>query len=755
MSGDSYNENYDTYVSGAEQDELGSGELPTYDDLAAHSGPNSRFGRWRGWIEKRAAERYADVSTEEFQRRRERGWGNDTTEQSIPSVNEPRSRTVSAPLRLRINADLPAIPYAEAEPDTDPSTTNPSPLPGELLSPTHLHLHQFGSRFLPHSTSPIRCLLPIQSERLLLIGHDSGLSVLNMYPQEWAESGGILQKGPDEAQSRPIWTGEAVYQLSLLEYDDNGDGSAQGVVLALVGPDADPSSAGHQESLRSLRMYNLASLTSLAKWTIAQRGTRPLDLRRPSDWHPQQSPPKKHRPASSITRGLRSLMVESPTSFQSFLAPPNGQKSRRKSIPASMDSTWDVLDDLDLPLRWAADYVPLAGANSRMSSTSVISYALWREGQRYNHRALLAVATKSNIYLYETPKGERAFHFVKEFYTPVQPRSLIFVQQSVQDIFRSPSDVGPLRTTGGHGHNRITSTDTSFSLYNPRSSLVAPANVSYAAQPAIFVIFDKKAGVIRIADAAVAEVEMYDTGGSPLTSSGRDTLTPSSLRKSRISVDFAAIKEISKGPWVLPSKADLPSTQPQYADGRSVYLLTRGKQTHIVPSPLPASIATTPPLYTVNWDSQPSTVSSRVCMSPRSNSPEESPLPFLQLIGMGEDGVEIHEVPLALISKGKGKAKGNVPCEPVRAQTFIGETGFLVAGGHWHRPPHKPLQLSRTQSASSIASFDSLETEEIVSKLKEEQGIYGWWRKDVEDWRVFWVGGGPKEESQSTISQDD
>jgi hypothetical protein len=57
----------------AEQDNVtfsGPNELPSYDELAAHNGPNSRhvlvhskslmtninehrFGRWRGWIEKR------------------------------------------------------------------------------------------------------------------------------------------------------------------------------------------------------------------------------------------------------------------------------------------------------------------------------------------------------------------------------------------------------------------------------------------------------------------------------------------------------------------------------------------------------------------------------------------------------------------------------------------------------------------------------------------------------------------------------
>lgn len=58
-----------------EQDEVGGGGLPTYEDLAAQKGPNSRFGRWKGWVEKRAAERFVDLTPEERARRRERGWG--------------------------------------------------------------------------------------------------------------------------------------------------------------------------------------------------------------------------------------------------------------------------------------------------------------------------------------------------------------------------------------------------------------------------------------------------------------------------------------------------------------------------------------------------------------------------------------------------------------------------------------------------------------------------------------------------------
>jgi hypothetical protein len=70
-------------------------------------------------------------------------------------------------------------------------------------------VNQFGSRFLPHAENRIHCLLPLMSDRLLLIGHDEGLSVLDMFPQEWTETGHIVTKGADEAQARLMWKGEA------------------------------------------------------------------------------------------------------------------------------------------------------------------------------------------------------------------------------------------------------------------------------------------------------------------------------------------------------------------------------------------------------------------------------------------------------------------------------------------------------------------------------------------------------------------
>ena len=64
----------------------------------------------------------------------------------------------------------------------------------------------------------------------------------------------------------------SVFQLELLEFQDTGDGTPHGVVLALVGAEVDCFQNGKERDvLRSIRMYNLASLTSLARWAVTQK----------------------------------------------------------------------------------------------------------------------------------------------------------------------------------------------------------------------------------------------------------------------------------------------------------------------------------------------------------------------------------------------------------------------------------------------------------------------------------------------------
>lgn len=59
--------------------------------------------------------------------------------------------------------------------------------------------------------------------------------------------------------------------MSILETEDIGNGTPQGVVLAVVGPSHHTVSGKEQESIRAARMYSLSSLISLARWTLANK----------------------------------------------------------------------------------------------------------------------------------------------------------------------------------------------------------------------------------------------------------------------------------------------------------------------------------------------------------------------------------------------------------------------------------------------------------------------------------------------------
>lgn len=328
----------------------------------------------------------------------------------------------------------------------------------------------------------------------------------------------------------------------------------------------------------------------------------------------------------------------------------------------------------------------------------------------------------------------------------MQPRSIAFIQQCVQEVSRSPSDVGP----GGRfntSHRRSDSTSTLRLANSPSSS----NNVlSYGTQLSIFVIFDKKAGWIRVADSAVGELDLYEDGGAHAQTqqqqgSSRDTLSTAmsstSIRRSRMSLESSS----NTGKWVPPVRCELPLPDNPGAT-RRVHLLTRGKVTHIVPCPLPANASLYPPLKIVAWQTAPTHVSARVCLP----SPEDHdlPPPFVQLIAMGENGVEVQEMSVSFLSKGKGKAR---LADAIRAETDVGgHTGFLANGGHWdhsNQAFHRVGGLSglnrsySTSSDMSANSFDSMGSEDMLVRMARQQGIYGWCRKGMQDWRVFWVGG--------------
>jgi hypothetical protein len=160
----------------------------------------------------------------------------------------------------------------------------------------------------------------------------------------------------------------------------------------------------------------------------------PLNLQHPPYGHPRRGPKKSHIHHVSISKGLKSLTLESSTPVAPFdprsltgdLSTFSSQTtlveddSHSKPIVNRSDSdgstaSWDLVDDL--PLRWASDYVLLSNSGSRLAHTNVLFYETWSDESSRGHKGtLLAIATKSAILLYETPKGERSFRFVKVTY---------------------------------------------------------------------------------------------------------------------------------------------------------------------------------------------------------------------------------------------------------------------------------------------------------------------------------------------------
>jgi len=165
------------------------------------------------------------------------------------------------------------------------------------------------------------------------------------------------------------------------------------------------------------------------------QGTKPLDLHNLTNLQVPNSPSKKHKHQGSLARSLKTFahtshvqLAEPTYSYPSFPTSSSslGHKVRRSDtlsdlggppLPIRRDSDesgWDVIDDTTL--RWATDFVPLAPAGSRLAGAPVLCFTIWSDETRKGKGSggqLLAVASKSSIVLYETPRGERAYRFVK------------------------------------------------------------------------------------------------------------------------------------------------------------------------------------------------------------------------------------------------------------------------------------------------------------------------------------------------------
>jgi hypothetical protein len=346
----------------------------------------------------------------------------------------------------------------------------------------------------------------------------------------------------------------------------------------------------------------------------------------------------------------------------------------------------------------------------------------------------------------------------QEFYTPCPARSINFVHQAAVDDGRNPHYLSVIDISARHrgldlgdipGRPKSLTVGPIAPLRARRVS--SPGDFTYGSQLSLFVIFEKKAGLIRIGDSAVDEIEMYDDGSQP-------PMLPIAeksprLRRSLHTFDAFGFGSDRKGAWLPLCNLEVP-TGAFAADGtlprRSIVLVSRGRQTHIHPSPLPVPLAWSPPLSIIWWNHTPSQVTARVCCGSNGKA-------FLQVIAYGA-GVEVAELSLSFLSpraglggKGKGKA---VPVEPlVRAYTgAFDPSRFACRGGEWHL---LTIANGRPEIRRSRPSTDGPDTREWVARAKMEEGFYGWYMKDVEDYRVFWMGNvsGKEEDEMPDLSR--
>ena len=325
----------------------------------------------------------------------------------------------------------------------------------------------------------------------------------------------------------------------------------------------------------------------------------------------------------------------------------------------------------------------------------------------------------------------------QEFYTPFQTRSLTFIKQAISD---STQRHFPENVSGRfNSHRRSESGST---LRGSFSSSTSHTTISYGTHLCLFVVFDKKAVWIRLGDSVVGEIELADDEEAPPAShlfSRISTVSTATLRtRARLSLDIR--ESISR--WLAPVRCELP-VPGQIDDLRPVYILTRGKRTHIIPCPFPTRSPPTPPLYAFFWKSSPKYISPRVIHAKA--DPINKP-PLLQLVAFSDNGIEVQESTLTFLrNKGKGRA---MPDDLIKSEEDIGgDTGFLAVGGNWDQLDS--LYGSQPLSGQSMNSMDSY----LMAGMRKDEGIYGWHRKGYEDWRVFWVGG--DRSTEDTIQDDD
>lgn len=264
----------------------------------------------------------------------------------------------------------------------------------------------------------------------------------------------------------------------------------------------------------------------------------------------------------------------------------------------------------------------------------------------------------------------------------------------------------------------------------------------------MFVVFEKKAGLIRVADSAVIEIELWTEGENDPPPSSNPTSSPQSTHSSNSLPGFR-LGGGSKAWWLplvtveIPNSAlvtsgiDIPPVELT-----TVLLVSRGRQTHFFTSPLPIPMNARRPLRVVHWNAYPRQIVARLSIG----SVEERRETKLHILAFTENGVEVIEMCLDFLASPPdvswGKGKGTMKRAPVHPEPQIRTvwqppeiTGYLGRGGHWDG-----LDTSSGRSQMRHGQSNTGHAPITGTKVEQGQGLYVWLQKGLDDYRVAWLG---------------
>ncbi|KAG0149703.1 hypothetical protein CROQUDRAFT_653260 [Cronartium quercuum f. sp. fusiforme G11] len=288
-------------------------KLPTYAELRDQEG--HRFGRWRGWIEKRARERMSERTEERREaeaqgRKFGTGWDLPDSHSSPDSNLQINTRQQFHNLSLDRNPSIISsqnehAAFARSTNNKGCKTASSStqlrpilePGPGAVKLTPSTSVHQIGSRFLPQFNSQPLCAIPLplnnpnlladgrRMERFLLVGTVDGLYVCDLVP---ALSHTVKTDSVSSTDSKiyKVWGGLGIHQLEIAVEGPTPDshrptatGGLSGIVIALTTQLRDSTAEVNPDSLtKSVKMWPLQSMINLIKFRAFSENSECLDL---------------------------------------------------------------------------------------------------------------------------------------------------------------------------------------------------------------------------------------------------------------------------------------------------------------------------------------------------------------------------------------------------------------------------------------------------------------------------------------------